>query len=430
MVPGSIAAEIGLEAGDRLWQINGQAVEDLIDYRFLTAEEEVDLLIEKKDGVRILYELEKDPDEEIGCIFGASVFDGIRLCRNRCLFCFVDQLPPHARRSLRVKDDDYRMSFLQGNFITCTNLNETEIERVLRLGLSPLYISVHATDDAVRRYLLGKKNAPPVMPLLKKLTAAGIQVHAQVVLCPGINDGEILTRTVRDLSTLLPAISSLALVPVGLTAYQKNDCLRPYRKEEAAALIQSIHSWQQVFLKKWQTRFVYLADEFYLLAAEPFPAYDSYEEFAQLENGVGLTQMLWQQFYDVQKHLPAALPQKREVAIATGLSGAAVLKPIVAELNKTCNLRVELIPLKNRFFGETITVTGLLTGRCLIEGLKMWRQGKTEKPLLFISQSMLKFESDLFLDGLHIEEVANALQADVRPVAVNGEQLAYALLGL
>ncbi len=430
IVPDSIAEELGIGIGDHLLEINGQKMEDLIDYRFLTADEEVDLLIEKPNGAQILFEVEKDIDEEIGLIFSANVFDGIRLCHNKCLFCFVDQLPPDCRKTLRVKDDDYRMSFLEGNFITCTNLTEEEIQRIIRLGLSPLYLSVHCTDDEMRRYLLGNKKAQPIMPLLRRLTEAGIDIHAQIVLCPGLNDGAVLEKTITDLETLMPGICSLAIVPVGLTAYQKNN-LRLFRKEEAAALIPYIAEKQSYFWEKWGTHFVYLADEFYFIAEAEFPPYDTYEEFPQLENGIGLTPLMWAEFWQIEPDLPASLPQKREVTIATGKSGYLVLQPILKRLQQIENLHVNCFALENKFFGPTITVTGLITGGSLISGLQKWRQSSTEtKPLILISQSMLKFDSDVFLDGMDITEVEDALNAEIRPVVNDGAILAQEILGL
>ena len=430
VVSHSIAEELGIAAGDYLLSINGQEVEDLIDYRFLIAEEVVELLIAKPSGEQILFEIEKDIDEEIGIIFNANVFDGIHLCHNKCLFCFVDQLPPNCRKTLRVKDDDYRMSFLEGNFITCTNLKEKEIQRIIRLGLSPLYISVHCTDDNMRRYLLGNKKAAPIMPFLRRLTNAGIDIHAQIVLCPGLNDGEILDKTISDLETLMPHIASLAIVPVGLTAFQKND-LRPFSKKEAATLIPYIAKKQEYFLQKWGTHFVYLADEFYFIADMHFPDYNTYEEFPQLENGIGLTPLLWEEFRQVESQLPVVLPKAREVTIATGKSGYLVLKPIVERLQLIENLKINCFALENQFFGPTITVTGLLTGGSLIAGLRDWRAKMTEeRPLILISQSMLKFDSDVFLDGMHIKEVEASLQAEIRPVLNDGLILVHEILGL
>ncbi|MCL2678616.1 MAG: DUF512 domain-containing protein, partial [Clostridiales bacterium] len=286
----SIAAELGFSPGDKVLLINGHPLQDLIDYRYHSAAERLELLLEKPGGEKTLYEIEKEAGEDPGLLFGENVFDGMRLCANNCLFCFMEQLPAGCRPSLYLKDDDYRLSFLQGNFITGTNLTEADLARIEELALSPLYISIHASGEEARRRLLRSPKAGEIMPLLRRLRQAGIGFHGQIVLCPGINDGAVLERTYRDLLSLRPHLLSLALVPVGLTAHRKNNGLIPYTEQGAAALLEKAGRWQK---EAGEENFLFLADEFYLLARKKIPPHRHYEDFPQLENGVGMTRLFW-----------------------------------------------------------------------------------------------------------------------------------------
>ncbi len=423
VVPNSIAEDLQIEPGDILKAINSVAPKDLIDYDYQAANENIELFIVKKDGTEWFFDIEKDPDEDLGLIFAAAVFDDIYECNNHCIFCFVNQLPKKARPSLHVKDDDYRMSFLQGNYITGTNLSEADIDRICRLMLSPLYISVHSTCDALRRKLLGNIQAPPILPLLKRLKGAGLTIHSQVVLCPGFNDGENLKKTLADLATFWPQVASVALVPVGLTAYQ-NKNLQPYNKTLAKELLRETRKWQKACKKTLGSRFVFAADEFYLLAGEPLPVASHYEGYSQIENGIGLVRKFYEGWHKKKANLPTRLSTPKKITIATGESGAQALSPAVAVLNKIENLTVEMVPIHNQFFGGHVTVTGLLTGRCLLAGLKEWRrEQKEEQPSLLLSSIMLKYNEDVFLDDMTVTELALVLKVNICLLEPSGEAL-------
>ena len=283
-----MAEEIGLEPGDVLLSINGQPVRDLIDYNYHSEDEFLELEVKRRDGEIWNCEVEKYADEELGLMFEANVFDRVRTCRNHCIFCFVDQLQPHPRSSLKIKDDDYRMSFMEGSFITCTNLTEEDYRRIGELKLSPLYISVHTVDPVLRGRLLGRRKPTEILLTLQRLISMGVKIHAQIVLCPDINDGAALAQTIDSLYALHPGVQTLAVVPVGLTKYQKNPDLRLFTPEEAAALIDDIEARQRRYIKECGQAFVYAADELYVKAGRSFPPLELYGELPQIENGVGM----------------------------------------------------------------------------------------------------------------------------------------------
>ncbi len=293
VMPESIGAELGWEKGDYLISLNGRVPQDFIDYRFMLAEEFIDVEIEKANGSRMIFEIEKEEDEDLGLIFAQDTFDGVKRCKNKCIFCFVDQMPPDLRDSLYVKDDDYRLSLIYGNFITMTNLTEKDLQRIIQLHISPLYISIHTIDPALRQRMLNNPNAGQILDKISYLAEAGIEMHTQVVLCPGVNDGKHLAETATGLKNYWPQVKTVAIVPVGITKYQKNGFLRPYTKEEAQEIVRYISSIQQEFRQEIDTNFVFLSDEFYLMAEQEIPSYDHYEDFAQIENGVGLVRFLW-----------------------------------------------------------------------------------------------------------------------------------------
>lgn len=410
---GSIAWEAGIRAGDELLSINGQPVPDILTYRFYIADPEVELHIRKAGGKEFILEIEKDYDEDVGLEFTGAVFDGTRRCRNRCRFCFVDQMPPGMRSTLYVKDDDFRLSFLYGNFITLTNLDGRDWETIRRLRLSPLYISVHATDPGVRRRLLGNPAAGAIREQLQRLATWGIQYHCQIVLCPGINDGAVLVQTIEDLRALWPAARSVAIVPVGLTRFrQKLALLRGVEPRLARELIRQVDEWQEKFLSEISTRFIWLSDEFYFLAEENIPAYETYEDFPQLENGVGLSAIFWQEFDDATRILPEALSTRRRVAVATGKLGAQVLKRPIATLNRIDNLHIDIYVISNHYFGPRITVSGLLTATDLVAAL----QDKDLGQELLLPAACLQ-DGTRFLDDRDIDEVSKQLKVPIIPVA-------------
>ncbi|TLM97967.1 DUF512 domain-containing protein, partial [bacterium] len=362
--PGGIAEEVGIEPGDVITAVNSQPLQDLIDFRYLCADENIELEVAKANGEKWAVEIEKDIDEELGLTFAGATFDRIRSCANKCVFCFVDQMPAGMRKTLYIKDDDYRLSFLQGNFVTLTNLKPADIERILQLKLSPMYVSVHTTNPELRRQMLGSRNAGKIMDQLTRLAVGGISFHTQIVLCPGFNDGAELERTISDLAGLGPAVLSIAVVPVGLTSKRANlPVLRMLTTVEANRLIAQVRPYQERYRKQSGEALVYLADEIYLLAGLELPPAEHYAGFPQLENGVGLTRLFYDSFSGEAASLPEKLAVQKKISLVTGRSGAMVLKPVAERLNRVHNLSIEVKPITNRFFGETVTVAGLLTGQ-------------------------------------------------------------------
>jgi len=352
-------------------------------------------------------------------------FDGIRHCQNKCIFCFVDQLPEGLRASLYEKDDDYRLSFLHGNFITLTNLRPQDITRIITFHLSPLYVSVHATDPSIRGFMLGKKRPQGIWEQLQTLVEGGITIHTQVVLCPGINDGPVLEKTIRDLSLLWPGVRSLGIVPVGLTKFRKNlPLLRSFTRPECVQLVKRITNYQKSFRKKFGSSFVYLSDEFYLRAGIPFPPGSFYDGYPQLENGIGMARLFYEQFRALLPKLPRRLKKYRSLIIVTGCAGARVLAPVVARLNLIRNLNLRLVAVPNTFFGPRVNVTGLLTGKDLLWGLR----GVEGKELL-LPAVLLRKGASIFLDGATVEEIAGQLKCKIRVVEPTAKALVAAVTG-
>lgn len=422
---GSVAGELGLLPGDRILCVNGEEPGDILDWRLAESADEVLLVVRHRDGSLAEYEIEKDYHEQLGLQFDPPTLDPVRSCRNRCLFCFVDQMPAGMRSSLYLKDDDYRLSFCTGSFITLTNLTPDDLDRICRLHLSPLYVSVHAAEPWLRRRLLGNRRAGEVMAVLRRLAQAGIMIHAQVVLCPGLNDGAALERTIDDLYSLYPAVQSLAVVPVGLTAHRKGLYpLEPCRKADAGAALAQVSVAAERALRERGTRFVFAADELYLLAGRSVPGDEAYESYPQLENGVGLVRLLlneWEAWHD---RLPRALPAPQAATVVTGLAAAGHMKGIVTRLNEISGLSVRLVPVPNRYFGGHVSVAGLLTAGDLLDAFA----GEKPQGTLYLPGVMLKDRSDLFLDGYKLPDLSADLETPVR--AVNGlDELVCALLG-
>lgn len=410
VVENSLAAELGLHPGDRLVAVNGQAVQDIIDLSFALSDEYVEIQIEKANGEQEVYEIEKEYNEDLGLEFESAVFDKVRQCANRCVFCFVDQMPPGMRESLYVKDDDYRLSFLYGNFVTLSNLTPHDKKRMRQLHLSPLYVSVHTTDGNLRSKMLNNKRAANIMAELRQLVKEGIEFHAQIVLCPGINDGKILEKTISDLYELHPAVLSLAIVPVGITRYrEKLHPLRVFTPEEARQIITMIGTWQHRCRAERDTGFVYLADEFYLGAGEPIPVSDRYDGFPQLENGVGLIRSFLDEWASESKS-SVGYHEPKCLAIICGTSAAKVFTLLLEEI-AIPNLIVKLIPIENRFFGPHITVTGLLTGNDILQQLELV---KNELNGVIIPGIALRKGESVFLDGIKPSDMEETLQIPVR----------------
>ncbi len=419
--PDSLAMELGLRPGDKLIKLNDENVLDVIDYQYLVSGDHLRVQFER-DGEIQEVECEKDEWEELGVQFEDSLLT-THLCANRCIFCFVDQMRPGCRESLYVKDDDWRMSLMMGNFVTLTNVPDRELDRIIRRHASPLYISVHATDPQLRAAMLRNKNGGKIMEQLRKLKAAGIEYHLQVVLVPGCNDGEQLERTIEDCASLMPAALSLAIVPVGLTGFREG--LTPLRvptQDEADDILRLIRRYQKRFYKQHGTRFVFASDELYVLAGQPVPKAESYEGFPQIENGVGKFALLRQ---DLEYALEdARFPEKpRELLLACGVSAAPELE---AMLNgyELPNVHVRVRGVPNLFFGGDVTVTGLLTGGCLREAL----QGEKADELI-LSDCMFRAGTHTFLDDSTAEQLAEALGIRIRISEDSGEGLIAALTG-
>ncbi len=406
---GSPAERAGLLPGDELLSINGHRLRDVIDYRFYSAEEELHLVI-RRGGEVFTPRLRRAYGEDLGLDFQEVVFDGLCRCGNRCSFCFVDQLPPGMRSSLYIKDDDYRYSFLWGNFITLSNWSEEDWERVGEQRLSPLYVSVHATDLWLRRKIFGNPRLPDIGEQLHRLGDLGIQVHAQVVLVPGLNDLH-LKRTISDLVGFFPTVQSIGVVPVGLTRYHRAG-LRGVTPREAKALVERVSLWSGGFRERYGRSLVYLADEFYLLAGLLPPPAEEYDDFPQLENGIGLVRRLLDE--EIKKGKPLAAKARRSLACGT------LIAPLLEEMAEEFSLQdpvggalistqIEVIPIENRFFGPTITVSGLLTGQDVVEALSGRHLGES----LYLPRCMFDARGERTLDGMTVQDIEAALGVKV-----------------
>jgi putative radical SAM enzyme (TIGR03279 family) len=418
IVPDSIAAEIGFTPGDRLVKINGQKPRDLIDYQFLCADEVLDLEVLDPHGKSHQVEIEKDYDEDLGLEFDTALFDGLIQCNNKCPFCFIDQQPPGKRESLYFKDDDYRLSFLYGSYLTLTNLTTKEWERIAAMRLSPLYVSVHATEPEIRSQLLKNNRAGQILDQLRWFRSQRLQIHAQVVLCPGINDGEHLDRTLRDLASFhqgeIPAVASVAVVPVGLTRFRPDLTeLTPVTPEIARVVIDRVEALQQEFQQQFSSTFAWLADEWYLIAGRELPPSADYEDYPQLGNGVGSIRRFLDEFateiedWELTQIEP---PQKYTWVVGNAVEQA--FQPIVKRLNQVPGLTIDLVAIASQYWGQQMTVTGLLTGQDLLHVLP----GKDLGDRIFIPRVMLKHDEDKFLDDLTIGELAEKLQIPIIPV--------------
>lgn len=405
----SIAQEMGVEAGDRLISISGHSINDILDYQFYTQEDQLQLEISKQNGEIWQLEIDKDFDEDLGLEFADLLFDSMKTCQNRCIFCFVDQLPPNMRPSLYVKDDDYRHSFIYGNFITLTNLRTEDWNKIEELHLSPLYVSVHCMQEGLRREMLKHRRAGELLGNLQRLYAAGIEIHTQIVLCPGWNDGQILVATIDQLAEMYPCVASVGVVPVGLTGYRQGlPDLKPVSAELATETIAAVDKMQSIFREQHGQGFVYLADEFYLTAGLPIPGNSYYDEYSQIENGIGLIRCFWEQFRELESQLPQRI-EDRSAFIVTGDSGEKALQPLADRLNQIEGLSVRILPVPNRFFGGEITVTGLLTGQDIIAVLGSDYQGQR----VILPAVVFKEGQDVLLDGICLSEIKACSGADI-----------------
>lgn len=422
---GSLAARRGIRPNDRLLSINGNEITDVLDYQFYIAETCLKVLIQRGDSAYLALKLKKEQYEDIGLEFETYLMDEQRSCTNNCIFCFVDQMPPNMRKSLYFKDDDARLSFLFGNYITLTNLKQSEIDRIIKMKISPVNISVHTTNPELRCEMMKNRFAGEKLDYVRQLSQAGITINCQLVLCPGINDGEELSRTLRDLGELYPNIQSVACVPVGLTKYREGLYpLKGYTKETARQVIEQVELFSNAFFEAHGTRLAYASDEFYIRAELPLPESDFYEDFAQLENGVGVLSVLKTDFYDLYREIPAD-KKVRKVSIATGTDAAPFIEELTqAAEKKWKGLCAKVYPIKNEFFGESITVAGLLTGADLLSQLKDKELGD----VLLLPNCMLRHEQDKFLDDYTVEDLEKALNIPIKMIDTEGDALLQALL--
>lgn len=420
----SIAQELEIEPGDELISVNGASIQDYIDYKFQISDDEIELEIKKPNGEVWEFEIEKEYDEDLGIIFENPLMDNIKVCSNKCVFCFIDQMPKGMRKTLYLKDDDTRLSFLYGNFITLTNLSDDEINRIIRYRISPIKVSVHATDLNLRNEMMGKKDGKDVMIYLKKLADGGITVDCQIVLCKDINDKEVLNNTIDDLIKLYPSVRSVAVVPVGLTDYRdKLYKLNKFDKESSLELINQIVKKQNYLLQKHGTRFVFIADEFYVLSESEFPAYDSYEDFDQIENGIGLFRLLEREIDDSINNIKKIEDTNKRFTIVTGAAAYDIMCELSNKISKKTGIEINVVKIINECFGKNITVAGLVTGKDIINQLK----DKGYKNLI-IPKVMVEFEDNIFLDDIKIEDLERELDTKVYVCEVNGKKLVDLLL--
>ncbi|MDW7998537.1 MAG: DUF512 domain-containing protein, partial [Thermodesulfovibrio sp.] len=410
ILPKSPAHRAGIQAGDKIISINSHHVKDVLDLMFYGEEEFLKIVVER-DGRKLSFSIKRD-EKPLG--IEVEPFR-IKRCVNKCLFCFVEQLPKGLRKSLYVKDEDYRASFLYGNYITLTNLTEKDYERIKKFRLSPLYISVHATDPEIRNSLLGNYEAPPIMLELKKLAKTKIRMHTQIVLCPGINDGTVLEKTIIDLYKLYPYVSSIAIVPVGLTKYHKNG-LMAVTKSKAEEVIKIIEIFQKRFRKKHGASFVYLADEFYIKAEKQFPSLSVYDELPQIENGVGMVPLFMSKAIKIK--IPSVRLKKRVVTF-TGTSFYPYLTQFIERLKKK-TLPIDVYPIKNNLFGETVSVTGLLCGEDIIKGLASYVE---PGDFLIIPDVTMRDSEDMFIDSLTMSDIEKILQVKTIKITPEPESL-------
>lgn len=448
----SIAWEMGVEPGMFLVSVNGHPIEDIFDYQYYMEDTNVDVLIREKSGEETLLEVEKDEDEDFGVTFVSPLMDDYRSCRNNCIFCFIDQMPPGMRKTLYFKDDDSRLSFLQGNYVTLTNMSDHDIDRIIRYRMEPINISIQTTNPALRRKMLHNRFAGDIFPKVRRLADAGIAMNGQIVLCKGWNDGAELDRSIRDLTAYLPEMQSVSVVPVGLSKFRKGlTPLEPFTKEDAGAVIDLIEGWQK---KIWNRlaesyvpeegevtpdlmrgaprHFIHASDEWYILAGRDIPPAEQYDGFLQYENGVGMLRSLQIEVDAAIAAMPEEVPAPRHVTSVTGYLAAPYIQKLADRVEQAFpGHHTDVVPIRNDFFGEMITVAGLVTGGDMIRQLKARKEsGADLGEAILVPVTMLKRGEKIFLDDISTDDVTRELRLPVRIVWDSGEDFVRAQLGL
>ena len=430
--PGSIAEELELSPGDVLVSVNGQPVRDVLDYHYLINEEYLELLVRKPDGEEWELEIEKEYEDDLGIEFENGLMDDYRSCSNRCIFCFIDQLPEGMRDTLYFKDDDSRLSFLQGNYVTLTNMSDEDVERIITYHLEPINISFHTMNPELRCRMLHNRFAGEALKKADRFFEAGVMMNGQIVLCKGINDGPELEASIERLAGYLPYLQSVSVVPVGLTSHREGLYpLKPFTKEDAEEVLDLIHGWQERLYREHGTHFIHAGDEWYLLAGRELPEVETYDGYLQLENGVGMVRLFRE---EIREELEKAKEQEqspgaegRRVTVATGRLAAPILQEAARAVEAQYpEVRVQVLAVENRFFGERITVAGLLTGRDLKEQLS----GRELGDALLLTENMFRDGTEAFLDDMTAGELSGALQVPITIVKSDGKAFLEAVLGL
>lgn len=422
----SIAQEMGIEPGDRLLSVNGNEIEDIFDYRYYMTDELVVLLVEKPDGEQWELEIEKEEWEDLGLVFEQGLMDEYRSCHNKCIFCFIDQMPPGMRDTLYFKDDDSRLSFLQGNYVTLTNMSDHDMRRIVKYHLEPINISFQTMNPELRCRMLNNRFAGEALKKVDILYEAGIEMNGQIVLCKGFNDGAELEYSIRKLTEYLPYLRSVSVVPVGLSKYRDGlEALKPFTKEDAKAVLRIIHSWQEKLYPRYGLHFIHASDEWYILAEEEFPQEENYDGYLQLENGVGMLRLLYDEFTEALEEAKGDTVA-RELSLATGYLAYPYIQRLSGMLReKFPQTIVHVYPIRNDFFGEMITVSGLITAQDLMKQLMGMPLGER----LLLPCNMLKADEDIFLDDFSVSDVEKALQIPVHIVKSGGRDLLEAIVG-
>ena len=425
---GSLAEELELLPGDELLKINGQSIRDIVDLEFSLAAEEIELEVKKTDGEVWILEVEKAYDEGLGVDWENPTVDRVRLCHNKCVFCFVDQIPTDMRQTLNVRDDDYRLSFLHGNFVTLTNVKDEELQRMIDLKMTPLNVSVHTTNPELRVRMLANKRSGEILHQIEMLAEGGIEMNTQVVLVPEWNDGEELDRTVADLVPYFPGVRTLSVVPVGLTKHRRGlHKLRPYTSDEARLVIDQVTAWQERLRPSLGSSFVHAADEFYVLADRDVPPGAYYDEFAQTENGVGVIRILLDELDEVWPRVPRTLQtSSRRVGVVTSVSAQNTIRRALSRLDSVLGLQTDVYPIVNNFYGTNVTVAGLLTGTDIVAQL----QGRVQDlDTLVLPDIMLRDDADVLLDDYTVQQITSDLGLPVTVVPATGMGLMYGVMG-